>query len=104
MSYKRNQIEEAIARIFAPNCEKPPSELRTRIKRLLDLDRFTGRKRHSKDPEEANFAFFSEEAPGTGSDIQFSEYEAFALLIGLRIMGHGWPQGFAGNCSPLTAR
>jgi RTX calcium-binding nonapeptide repeat (4 copies) len=32
MSYKRNQIEEAIARIFAPNCEEPPSESRTRIR------------------------------------------------------------------------
>ena len=45
--------------------------------------------------EEANFGFFSKAAPGTGSDILFSEYEAFALLNGLRIMGHGWPQGFA---------
>lgn len=95
MSYKRNQIEEAIARIFDPNCRKPPSELRTRIKRLLELDRSMGRKVRSKDPEEANFAFFSEEAPGTGADISFSEYEAFALLNGLRIMGHGWPQSFA---------
>jgi hypothetical protein len=43
MSYKRNQIEEAIARVFAPNWEKPPSELRTRIKRLLELDRSIGR-------------------------------------------------------------
>ena len=95
MSYKRNQIEEAIARIVAPNCEKPPSELRTRIKRLLELDRSIGRKLRSKDAEEANFGFFSEEAPGTGADISFSEYEAFALLNGLRIMEHGWPQGFA---------
>jgi hypothetical protein len=95
MSYKRNQIEEAIARIFAPNCEKPPSELRTRIKRLLDLDRSIGRKPRSKDAEEANFGFFSEEAPGTGAVISFSEYEAFALFNGLRIMEHGWPQGFA---------
>ena len=95
MSYKRNQIEEAIARIVVPNCEEPPSELRTRIKRLLDLDRSVGRKLRSKDAEEANFGFFSEEAPGTGADILFSEYEAFALLNGLRIMGHGWPQGFA---------
>jgi hypothetical protein len=95
MSYKRNQIEEAIARIYDPNCEKPPSELRTRIKRLLELDRSMGRKRGSKDAEEANFGFFSEEAPGTGADILFSEYEAFALLNGLRIMEHGWPQGFA---------
>jgi cytochrome c553 len=95
MSYKRNQIEEAIARIFDPNSKEPPSELRTRIKRLLELDRSIGRKRRSKDAEEANFAFFSDEAPGTGADILFSEYEAFALLNALRIMEHGWPQGFA---------
>ena len=42
MSYKRNQVEEAIVRLFAPNCEKPPLDLRTRIKRLLDLDRSIG--------------------------------------------------------------
>ncbi len=95
MSYKRNQIEEAIARIVVPNCEEPPSELRTRIKRLLELDRSIGRKPRSKDAEEANFGFFSEEAPGTGADISFSEYDVFALLNGLRIMGHHWPQGFA---------
>jgi hypothetical protein len=95
MSYKRNQIEEAIARIFDPNCQEPPSELRTRIKRLLELDRSIGRNRRSKDAEEANFAFFTDEAPGTGADIFFSEYEVFALLNALRIMEHGWPQGFA---------
>jgi hypothetical protein len=95
MSYKRNQIEEAIARIVAPNCEEPPSDLRTRIKRLLELDRSIGRKRRSNDAERANFGFFSEEAPGTGADISFSEYEAFALINGLRIMQHGWPQGIA---------
>jgi hypothetical protein len=95
MSYKRNQVEEAITRIVAPNCEKPPSELRTRIKRLLDLDRSIGRKVRSKDAEEANFGFFSGEAPGTGADVSFSEYEAFALFNGLRIMNHGWPQSFA---------
>jgi hypothetical protein len=49
----------------------------------------------SKDAEEANFGFFSAEAPGTGAVISFTEYEAFALLNGLRIMEHGWPQGFA---------
>jgi hypothetical protein len=69
MSYKRNQIEEAIARVFAPNCEKPPSELRTRIKRLLELDRSIGRNLRSKNAEEANFGFFSEKAPGTGAVI-----------------------------------
>ena len=77
-SFKRNQIEHAIARIFVPNCERPPPELRTRIKRLLELDRSIGRKVRSKDAEEANFGFFSEEAPGTGADISFSEYETLA--------------------------
>jgi hypothetical protein len=95
MSYKRNQIEEAIAHIFDPNCDNPPSELRTRIKRLLELDRSRGRNLRSKDAEEANFGFFSDEAPGTGAVISFSEFEAFALLNGLRIMEHGWPQGLA---------
>jgi hypothetical protein len=95
MSYKRNQIEEAIARVVVPNCKEPPSELRTRLKRLLELDRSMGRKGRSKDAEEANFAFFSEEAPGTGANISFSEYEAFALLNGLRMMDHGWPQSVA---------
>ena len=94
-SYKRNQIEEAISRVFAPNFERPGAELRARIKRLLELDRALGRKPRSQDEEEANFAFFSDEAPGTGSEIWFSDYEAFALLSGLRIMEHGWPQGFA---------
>ena len=95
MSYKRNQIEEAIARIVVPNSEKLPSGLRTRIKRLLELDRSIGRKLRSKNAEQTNFAFFSVDAPGTGADISFSEYEVFALLNGLRIMAHGWPQGFA---------
>ena len=95
VSYKRNQVEEAISRIFDPNCEKPPSMLRSRIKRLLELDRSMGRKVRSKDPEEGNFAFFSEEAPGTGVDISFSEYEAFALINGLTIMDHRWTQSSA---------
>jgi hypothetical protein len=44
MSYKRNQVEEAIAHLFVPNCEKPPPELRSRTKRLLELDRSMGRR------------------------------------------------------------
>ena len=43
-----------------PNCDKPPLELRRRIKRLLKLDGSIGRNLRSKDAEEANFAFFSE--------------------------------------------
>ena len=95
MSYKRSQLEAAINRLFNPGSNAPASELRTRIKRLLELDRHLGRKLRSQDAEEASFAFFSEEAPGTGADISFSEYEAFALVNALSIMEHGWPQSFA---------
>ena len=59
MSYKRNQIEEAIARLFDPKSEAVPVDLRTRIKRLFELDRSLGRSVRSKDPELANYAFFT---------------------------------------------
>jgi hypothetical protein len=93
--YKRNQIVEAIARIYDPSRQDAPMELRTRIKRLFELDRAMGRRPRSNSAEMANFAFFSDEAPGTGADVAFSEYEAFALLNGLIMMDHGWPQSFA---------
>ena len=31
----------------------------------------------------------------TGTEVWYSEYEAFALLIGMQLMGHGWPHNFA---------
>ena len=54
-----------------------------------------GRSKRSADPERANFAFYSVDSPGRGVEVWFSNYEAFALLIRLRLMQHGWPQGFA---------
>jgi len=95
MTYKRNQIEEAIARLSDPNSQHPSSDLRMRIRRLLELDRAAGRKLRSKDAEEANFAFFSDEGPGSGADVSFSEYESFALLNALILMAHRWPASFA---------
>ncbi len=89
VSYKRNQIEEAISHMLEPRSPKPTSQLRTRLKRLLETDRTLG-----QDPN-AHYAFYSTEAPGSGAEIWFSEYEAFALLNGLLLMKHGWPQGFA---------
>jgi hypothetical protein len=93
-TFKRNQIEEAIARLSGEKNTKPSAALRTRIKRLLDTDRNLGRKAQSKNPEENQYAFYSEDAPGKGVEIWFSEYEAFALHLGLRLLAHGWPQTF----------
>ncbi len=93
--FKRNQIEEAIAHVLEPGSAKPSSEIRTRLKRLLETDRGLGRNKRSADPESANFAFYSMDVPGRGVESWFSDYEAFALLTSLRLMRHGWPQGFA---------
>jgi len=95
MWFKRNQVEAAIGRRLEPGSTKPTSELRTRLKRLLETDRALGRNKRSGDPARVNFAFYSGDAPGRGVENWFSSYEAFALLTGLHLMQHGWPQGFA---------
>ncbi len=91
--FKRNQVEEAIARVLELGSAKPSSELRTRLKRLLETDRALGRSKRSPDPERANFAFSGTDAPGRGLENWFTGYEAFALLTGLRLMRDRWPQG-----------
>ena len=93
--FKRSQVEEAIGIVFEPGSAKPSSELRTRLKRLLETDRGLSRNKRSADPERALFAFHSTDGPGRGVENWFSHYEAFALLIGLRLMRLGWPQGLA---------
>jgi hypothetical protein len=93
--YKRNQVESAIARMFDRASGAAHTELRTRLKRLLETDRAVGRSSRSADPGKANFAFFGEESPGTGADVWFSAYEAFALLTAWRLLEHGWPQASA---------
>jgi hypothetical protein len=93
--YKRNQVELAISNWLEPKSRGPSRELKTRIKRLLETDRALGRSPRSNDPEKANFAFFRETAPGSGFEVWFSAYEAFALVLGLQLMSHNWPQRFA---------
>jgi hypothetical protein len=92
--FKRNQVEEAIAGVLEGSATLS-LEVRTRLKRLLDTDRGLGRSKRSVDPERANFAFYSVDSAGRGVEVWFSNYEAFALLVGLQLMQHGWPQGFA---------
>jgi hypothetical protein len=92
--FKRNQLEAAIAVVLEGRSEKMSSQLHSRMKRLLETDRDLGRNKRSADPERANFAFYSQNMPGRGSENWFSPYEAFALLTGLRLRRHGWPQRF----------
>lgn len=92
--YKRNQMEEAIARTVGHHPNAEPAELRTRTKRLLDADRAQGCTKRSDDPERSNYAFYSSSAPGKGVEVNFTGYEAFALQTGARMLDHHWPQGF----------
>ena len=92
--FQRSQIEEAISTLLEPRVRQPSSALRTRVKRLLETDRLLGRKPNSSDPGERNYAFFREAAPGSGFEVHFSAYEAFALLLALQLMVHSWPQRF----------
>jgi hypothetical protein len=95
LPFKRNQIEQALASLAEAGSAKPSKHLRNLLKRLLDTDRALGRNERSRNPEKANFAFYDTDPPGKGSENWFSEYDAFALLIGLRLMQHGWPQATA---------
>ena len=92
--YKRNQVEEAIARTMGHHPNAPAAELLTRSKRLLDADRAKGCTKRSDDPERSNYAFYSDKSPGKGVEVNFTDYEAFALQTGTRMLDHGWPQGF----------
>ena len=92
--YKRNQALEAIA-LTVGDGRTPSALLRTDVKRLLDTDRGMEVVPGANDPNFAAYAFFSEEAPGRGFEVSFSAYEVFALLVGLHLMAHGWPQATA---------
>jgi hypothetical protein len=92
MAYKRNQVEEAISRLLDPKSLRSTQDLRTKVKRLLDTDRAVP---PSAERHDAKFAFFGADPPGKGVENWFSAYEAFGLLNGMRLMGHGWPQGLA---------
>lgn len=89
--FKRNQVEAAILAAQQENDRDDAPDLRVRIKRLLDADRLLGHEAESD--RQGSYAFYSHKAPGSGTEVWFSGYEAFALLVALRLLDHGWPQG-----------
>src|SRR3712207_2121112 len=91
MAYKRNQVEEAIAAALKEADAEGGAALRIRIKRLLDTDYNLNRQVRVEAPER-EYAFSSGERPGRGVEVWFSAYEAFALLIGVLLLHHRWPQ------------
>ncbi len=91
MEFKRNQVEEAISRTLGARDARRVDELRLRLKRLLVADRRLGRPK-AKNNARRHYAFYGGGPPGSGVEVMFSGYEAFALLVGLIVLEHGIPQ------------
>jgi hypothetical protein len=89
--YKRNQVEEAIFRTLGAR-DARVDELKFRLKRLLVTDRRLGLDANSDEEGDRQYAFFSKEPPGSGTEVMFSGYEAFAQLAAIMLLEHGIPQ------------
>jgi hypothetical protein len=89
--YKRNQVEESIFRTLGAR-DARVDELKFRLKRLLVTDRRLGRDANSDEEGDRHYAFYSQEPPGSGIEVMFSGYEAFALLAAIMLLEHGLPQ------------
>ncbi len=87
--FKRNQVEEAIVRTLGAK-DAGIDDLKIRIKRLLAADRSFGRGKQSG--ASRRYAFYRHKPLGSGVEVMFSAYEAFALLAALILLAHGIPQ------------
>ena len=90
--FKRNQVEEAIVQTLHPSGERA-GELKLWIKRLLVTDRRLGPRLRSTKAAGGRYAFHSAGPRGSGVEVMFSGYEAFAILAGLILLRHSLPQG-----------
>jgi hypothetical protein len=91
MQCKRNQVEEAIFRTLGARDARVDA-LKFRLKRLLVTDRRLGCVPNSDEQEDHHYAFYSGDPPGSGTEVRFSAYEAFALLAAIMLLEHGLPQ------------
>jgi hypothetical protein len=89
-TYKRNQVEWALWSFFSITrysvTPSIPRVFRTRIKRLLEIDR-------AAEYEEAVERAFIDVAPeGTGTDLQYTRFNVFTLSVALDLLDAGFPQ------------
>jgi hypothetical protein len=92
-SYKRNQVEWALWRSFMHGRRsgiEPPAVFRTRIKRLIELDKSTI---PLKEEDGRRRAYLSNRPEGSGVDTPYEPIDVFCLAIGLELMNAGFKQG-----------
>ncbi|EDP61004.1 hypothetical protein BAL199_14592 [alpha proteobacterium BAL199] len=87
-TFKRNQAEEALWRYLSRDHvgRMPPPVFRTRIKRLLEIDRAEGTK------NERAMAFADTAPEGRGHEVRFTEFDVFCLGVGLLTLNAGFKQ------------
>ena len=94
-SYRRGQVEWALWRAFtlarSPG-NGPPPIFKTRIKRLLDLDRNLDVTGFGAAPPSA-FAFVEPTEGGSGTEAQYAAFDAFCLALALDLLDVGFKQG-----------
>jgi hypothetical protein len=91
IGFKANQVQQSIFRTLGADGERA-REIKFRLQRLRAADRNLGRQPRSPNKADRVYAFFGDDPPGTGVDILFTSYEAFALLAAIMLLEHGLPQ------------
>ncbi len=94
-TYKRSQMQLALWQAFVflhGSRDSPSSTFRTRIKRLLDLDRHVA-KLSKKKGHAAKPAFMEETPLGKGTDLAFTTFNVFCIGVGLELLDCGFKQG-----------
>ena len=95
LTYKRGQIEWALWRSFRPlgsRDDGPPPIFKTRIKRLLDLDRDLDVTQFASKPP-SDFAFVTSFDGGSGVEAAYAPADVFALALALDLLDVGFKQG-----------
>lgn len=95
-SFRRGQVEWALWRAFVgyrsgPEKDKVPEVFRTRIKRLLEIDR-SGDLYLVDVPPPSPFAFSERAAEGTGNDVLFTILDVFCLAVAVELLDAGFKQ------------
>lgn len=109
--YKRNQVDAALHAVLSGPFhtaldrigQSVPTDFRTRITRLLEIDRKWGHK-NKRRLAEFPMAFHDELPEGTGFDVKHSAFNAFMLAIALGMVRFGFKQGEVAEAAGLLRK
>lgn len=91
--YRRGQVEWALWELFRQQRPAPPqipSAFRTRIKKLLDIDRIGDME--GAQPDAAPTSFSDDPPTGTGSDAPYTAFDCACLAYALDMLDAGFKQ------------